>query len=772
MADLTFGQLILSKILPPDVYRPGQSIDKKSINTILEDVARKYPERYEDISFQLLQLGKDSGIAQGGASFDIDDLLTPPKAKIRRDKLKDKIKLVLETAPPEARNQLIVDMLQKARDTDVGEVHSEAEQLKNNLAMQLKGAGRGNPVNLARLIASDLIYSDSEGSPIPVPILRSYSQGLTPGEHLSSVFSSRGGLIVTKLGVGESGYLSKMLSAGAHRLAVTDVDAPEDRQWLASAKGLPVDTTDNDNVGSLLAYDAGPYKRNTVLTPKILEDLKDKGYDQIAVRSPLTTTEPEGGVYARDVGLDENHKLVAVGSIPGILAASALSEPLTQGALSCLSVGTLVRMADKSEKPIEEVDIGEWVLGADELGRVFPTLVTNIWDQGKQPVYKYTFSNLPNLAPVEVECTEEHVVLLSDGMNNSKEPIGRRCSNKTNDICAVYVSKTDKAYSDCCAPLSCEYVGERQCYDIEVSNPSSLFVLASGLVVSNSKHGGATAGGNISGFALIEKLVNTPKEFREAATYASKDGQVSAVKPAPQGGNYVIISGEKHYIPASANINVKLGQSVEAGDRLSSGPIHPHLAVKYKGLGEGARQVTSQIVESMRDSGLKVHRRNVELVVRGLLDRVRLTSEYGDYVPDDVVPYSRIESSYQPRHGFKRLPSAQAANKYLETPTLHYTIGTRITPSVIKNLNRFKIDKVDVHDEPPPFEPEVVRAVDLLQTDPDWLTRHYGTGLQKGLLKAVHEGDVSSTDSTSFVPARAKAVGFGDNEPFKLKPQV
>ena len=769
MADLTFGQLILSKILPPDVYRPGQAIDKKSINTILEDVARKYPERYEDISFQLLQLGKDSGIAFGGASFDIDDLLTPPQAKMRREKLKTKIKTVLDTAPPEARNQLIVDMLQKARESDVGEVHSEAEKLKNNLAMQLKGAGRGNPVNLARLIASDLIYSDSEGEPIPIPVMRSYSQGLTPGEHLSSVFSSRGGLIVTKLGVGESGYLSKMLSAGAHRLAVTDVDAPEDRQWLSSSKGLPVDTTDQDNVGALLAYEVGPYKRNTVLTPKILEDIKDKGYDQIVIRSPLTTTEPEGGVYARDVGLDENQKLVAVGSIPGILAASALSEPLTQGALSCLAEGTLVRMADKSVKPIEEIDIGDWVLGSDEIGRVFPTLVTNIWDQGIQPVYRYTFAGAPDKEDLILESTEEHVILLNDGMTHNKEPVGRRCSRKTNDVCAVYVSETDKVYSDCCEPTKSELIGDMQCYDIEVSNPVSLFVLASGLVVSNSRHGSATAGGNISGFALIEKLVNTPKEFREAATYANVDGQVSMIKPAPQGGNYVIISGEKHYIPASANINIKLGQSVEAGDRLSSGPIHPHLAVKHKGLGEGARQVTNQIVESMRDSGLRVHRRNVELVVRGLLDRVKLTSEYGDYVPDDVVPYSRIEGSYRPRNGFKRLPASQAVNKYLETPTLHYTIGTRITPSVVKNLGKFSIDKVDVHDEPPPFEPEVVRAVDLLQTDPDWLTRHYGTGLQKGLLKAVHEGDISTPDSTSFVPSRAQAVGFGDQEPFKLK---
>jgi hypothetical protein len=34
---------------------------------------------------------------------------------------------------------------------------------------------------------------------------------------------------------------------------------------------------------------------------------------------------------------------------------------------------------------------------------------------------------------------------------------------------------------------------------------------------------------------------------------------------------------------------------------------------------------------------------NIELLARGTVNHVRLTDEYGDYAPDDIVPYSMLE---------------------------------------------------------------------------------------------------------------------------------
>jgi hypothetical protein len=86
---------------------------------------------------------------------------------------------------------------------------------------------------------------------------------------------------------------------------------------------------------------------------------------------------------------------------------------------------------------------------------------------------------------------------------------------------------------------------------------------------------------------------------------------------------------------------------------------------------------------------------------------------------------------------------------------LHYTIGTRVTTGVQKDLDEFGIKQVHVHPEPPPFKPVMLRGITALQKDPDWATRHLGSGLEKATLDAVHRGATADAAGTSFVPALA-----------------
>lgn len=622
MATMTFGQHLLASMLPPDVYRPGEPIDKKSAGRIFSELARRHPDKYRELSQRLLLLGSDVARSTGGASFGIEHLKTPPQAKARRERLQQKLDQILRELPENKQQAAIVEALGELQATDSKEVVNELSSSNNPLVEQLKGAGRGNPASLARLVASDLMYAGPDKKPIPIPIMRSYSQGLTPAEYVASTFGARSGLVDVKVSVQSSGYLAKLLLGAAHRMVVTGVDAEEALQSMVSERGLPVDVDDPDNVGAFLVKPVGPYGRDTPLTPKILAHLKKLGHDQILVRSPITSVEPNGGVYAKDVGIREQGALPQIGEAVGITAAGSLAEPLTQSMLS-------------------------------------------------------------------------------------------------------------------------------------------------------SKHAGGVAKAKIAdleGFALIERLVNPPKEFREAATHTSIDGTVTAIKPAPQGGSYVYVNDKEHYVPDGRTITAAVGSKVEAGDTLTDGTLNPREVVYHKGIGEGARQLVMSLRDGMRDSGLPVNRRNIELMVRGLVDRVRVSEEFDDYNPDDIVPYNEIAARWQPREGSKESTLESVAGKYLERPTLHYSIGTRITPSVVKQLRKFKIDRVLVNDRPAPFEPEMVRGIDLLRTDSDWMTRQMGTSLQKGFLQGIHLSASSDENSTSFIPSRARATDFGNIGPFKLKP--
>jgi DNA-directed RNA polymerase subunit beta' len=279
----------------------------------------------------------------------------------------------------------------------------------------------------------------------------------------------------------------------------------------------------------------------------------------------------------------------------------------------------------------------------------------------------------------------------------------------------------------------------------------------------NSKHTGGVSGEGAAttGFKFINQLVQSPKTFNYGATHAQKDGTVSGIRNAPQGGNYVKIEDEEHYVPADLELKVKPGDVVEAGDVLSSGVPVPAEVVKHKGIGEGRRYFTQAFLDAFRRSGMGAHRRNVELVATGLVNHVRLTQEHGDYVPGDVLRYSDFAADYTPRTGARSLAPREALGQYLERPVLHYSIGTKVRPSMLPLLQEFGIHNLHVHTAEPVFEPEYIRGIAMLQHHPDWLTRHLGSGLEKSTLHAVHRGEISNTAGASFVPAAVERLQFG-----------
>ena len=319
-------------------------------------------------------------------------------------------------------------------------------------------------------------------------------------------------------------------------------------------------------------------------------------------------------------------------------------------------------------------------------------------------------------------------------------------------------------------------VGSLPTHDIEVDHPDHLFVLANGLIVSNSsKHTGGIAGVGPTGFTAINQILQTPESYPGGASHAQDDGKITAIRPAPQGGQFVDINGTEHYLDAGLTPKVKTGDHVEAGDVLSDGLPNPAEIVKHKGIGEGRRYFTQLFTDIYNRSGFGGHRRNIELLSRGLLNHVRMNGLWGNYAPDDVVPYTTIESNWEPRAGYQTRAPKDSVGGYLERPALHYSIGTKIRKSMLPQFDRWGVKTLDTHAEPPPFEPEMQRAATAISTDEDWMPRMLGSGQQSSLLDAVHRGSSSDIAGTSYVPALAEGTSFGKVGPTKgwsTKPQT
>lgn len=289
----------------------------------------------------------------------------------------------------------------------------------------------------------------------------------------------------------------------------------------------------------------------------------------------------------------------------------------------------------------------------------------------------------------------------------------------------------------------------------------------------NTKHSGklSSGKGKYQGFEMLTSLAKVPKVFPNRATLATIDGEVTKIEDAPQGGTYIYVTADRggeekrHYVAPGYDLDVKVGDTVEAGDQMSDGVIDPSELVKYKGIGEGRRYWANRFTQAIRDSGMAGNRRNAEVLARTVMNTVKLNSEEaaGDGLPGDVTTYTNWSYGFKPRPNSTIVaPTVASIGKYLEQPVLHYTIGTRITPSVINTMKKFKVANVMVNDTQPDVTPFMERIEDSNAEKKDWMARLGTTYLKSRLQEDVARGAESHLHSTEPYPGIAKGVEFGD----------
>lgn len=273
----------------------------------------------------------------------------------------------------------------------------------------------------------------------------------------------------------------------------------------------------------------------------------------------------------------------------------------------------------------------------------------------------------------------------------------------------------------------------------------------------SAKHLGGVVGentSNVSGFDEVNQFVQVPKTFKGGAVLSGRSGKVTNIVEAPQGGKYVYVDGEAEYAPATRNVSVKIGDDVDAGDALTDGTPNPADIAKMKGLGAGRKYFQDQFYSILEKNGVSSHRRNVEVLSRAFFDKVKITNPDGvmGYAISDVVPYTQLAADYVPRDDSTEQSPKRSIGTYLEKPVMHYSIGTKVTTSVAKDLSDNGVENITTHKEGPGFEPHVVRAMGVLGSDPDWKVRLSGFGLKKSFLESARLGSSSPHDGTSYVP--------------------
>ena len=281
----------------------------------------------------------------------------------------------------------------------------------------------------------------------------------------------------------------------------------------------------------------------------------------------------------------------------------------------------------------------------------------------------------------------------------------------------------------------------------------------------NAKHGvrladDGSGSPELVGLTGFRTLTEVPKSFMEKASIAEEDGRIDGVKKAPQGGWHVTLNGRSYYTPPGLKPIVKVGDIVEAGDALTSGVAMPDAVVTHKGVGAGRIHLSNQLTNLYRKQGVDIDRRHTELLARNAMRHVRIDADpTNKFLRGDIVPYSDVQK--QMSRQSKSVTCAQAKDKILAKPVLHYSAGTRVTPTVLRELKSAGVTSVDVSTTPTEFTPIMRSMIQAPLLNDDWMSRLSHRYLKRTLVEGAGFGSTTDLESTSPVPAYVAGAPFG-----------
>ena len=145
------------------------------------------------------------------------------------------------------------------------------------------------------------------------------------------------------------------------------------------------------------------------------------------------------------------------------------------------------------------------------------------------------------------------------------------------------------------------------------------------------------------------------------------------------------------------------------------------------------------------------------------MNHVRILDDPSNtFLKGDIVGYNTFRADINKR--VQQVPLKDALGEVLGKEYFHFSVGTRIIPSVAHYLKQQGVKEVMIAPRAPSVEFVMKPLTSIPTLHPDWLARMAHRGLKPAILRAAHMGDVSNLHGTHPVPAYAFGVEFGKGE--------
>ena len=550
----------------------------------------------------------------------------------------------------------------------------------NAIYMMADSGARGSAAQVRQLAGMRGLMARPDGSIIETPIKANFRDGLNVLQYFISTHGARKGLADTALKTANSGYLTRRLVDVTQDLVVQEHDCGTDDGLFTKAliKGGEIVEPLGDRIlGRVCAIDIiNPenqeilYLAGTLLAEDEVEEIESLGIDEVKVRTALTCATRYGicaKCYGRDLG---RGNLINQGEAVGVIAAQSIGEPGTQLTMRTFHIGGAVSRAasvsqieGKSTGIVRFTSTMRYVTNArdekvvisrngeflieDDAGRererhkvpYGATLLVNdskpikvgevmaTWDPHTRPIIseyagQVKFENVEEGITVskqidEVTGLSSLVVIESKakaGQSKGTRPQIKLLDNKGEE---VKLESSDNSVN----------VTFQLGYIITVADNQDVQV---GDVLARIPQESSKTRDITGGLPRVAELFEA-RSPKDAGVLAELTGTVSFGKDTKGKQRLVITDDDgdakEFLIPKDKHVTAHDGQIVTQGEVIVDGPADPADILRLQGREALARYIIDEVQDVYRLQGVKINDKHIEVIVRQMLRRVRITDK-------------------------------------------------------------------------------------------------------------------------------------------------
>ncbi len=695
--ETTVGRVMFNEIVPGEMGYLNELLTKKKIEEI---VGRLHREVGNIKAVEFLDNLKTLGFTyamRSGCSIGIEDVMSPPnkeavlkQANVAVEKVQKTYRMGLMTDGE--RYNKIIDIWTHASN-DVASAMYESITVSdggfNPIFMMMDSGARGSRDQIKQLGGMRGLMSKPQksmtgqvGEIIEHPITASFKEGLSVWEYFISTHGARKGLADTALKTADAGYLTRRLVDVAQDVIITGEDCGTILGVKTSAikEGEEIKESLGERcLGRVAADDViDPSTSEVVIEAGELIDeekadmLNNSAIETVEIRSVLTCESKRGTCskcYGRNLA---SGKLADIGEAVGVMAAQSIGEPGTQLTLRTFHIGGVASRIGEQPQALAKAN-GKIVFspGMKLLERksdgVLICMTRNarieLLDDNRL-IYAY---KVPYGAAIAVKNNQAvkkddfimtwdpyntSIIVSNDGtvlFDGIKE--GVSCREEADEATGmkhlVIIDSRDKKVTPTLTIKKGKEILETHIL------PTRAY-----LVIKDGAH--VTAGDAIAkipremsktkditgGLPRVQELFEARRP-RDSSTVSEIDGTVKIGKVS-RGYREVSVEGKdgetKTYkIPFGKHLIVHESDFVYAGEQLSDGSVAPHDILRIKGPAEVQKYLVNEIQEVYRTQGVKINDKHIEIIVRQMLQRVRI-ADPGDtyFLQDDQVDRLRF----------------------------------------------------------------------------------------------------------------------------------